>query len=638
MNSTPIIKPNIYQQSQLPLGELSADSFEDFVYQSLVLLEDQKKFRMQSGRQPSGDEGFDCTAKKTTSDELICIQCKRYNTTLYTATVIEEIVKVALNGILDDSIPRYHYIITCGTVSQTLRKQLRQDKYTDLKTECKKLLDDKKCQLTLVDKVHQKSIDPYQTICAYLDSLQDLIVWSGVDFQNELVVIWSKLNNVLEKHFSLAIVFKEHPRPDFNVSVYLKNKQGKGQRLIPLQYQQSSIPNNLTLEGRLENYSKIIWSMEEVISCLKNGKNILLSSLGGSGKSSTLSLIEDKLISSFKDVEYVPIRINLRSYSRNTLRQRIDQELGINYGSWRSLPFKFVFLFDGLDEMLQHDTQAFIDELSSIIHGYNFILTIRSTGLNIETIMPSLDYCVSVQPLSYRSAFEIAEKTFENEELKVFYDEYRDRLSSIGFNFLSLPFVLSMTIKYYKKNKKIPAKIENILEDWIQSKINHDGTKVRDTSNKVNQIPVRYIEQAFSLILYKARIGKNLFSIPKNNFHEIIMESYDELASSNSYITRCLEINEFISMINHYEVLVLEDDSHYSTPHSIISDYLISKELANNWQKHIGEYLVSPLLDIWLYSSNFIKHEERDEFLHSVLSFNLCLGAKVSTKFGIKHI
>lgn len=66
MNITDTSKPLLYQNNQLPLGELSSDSFEDFVYQSLVLLEDQKEFRMQSGRQPSVDEGFDCTAKKIT--------------------------------------------------------------------------------------------------------------------------------------------------------------------------------------------------------------------------------------------------------------------------------------------------------------------------------------------------------------------------------------------------------------------------------------------------------------------------------------------------------------------------------------------------------------------------------------------
>lgn len=638
MNSTDTFKPNLLQNNQLPLGELSSDSFEDFVYQSLVLLGNQKEFQMLSSRQSSGDEGFDCTAKKITNNGLICIQCKRYNGTLYTATVIEEVVKVALNGILDNATPKYHYIISCGRVSQKLRKQLRQDNYTDLKEKCKKLLDEKVLQLTLVKKVKEKSIDPYSTVCDYLDSLQDLIVWSGVDFQNELVVIWSKLTDVLENHFSLDVVFKEHPRPDFNISDYLKEKQSLDQNLIPLQFQQAPLPNNLNVERDGGASKEGIWSIDDVILSLKEKNNILISSLGGSGKSSTLLLIENQLINSVEDIKYVPIRINLRSYSRNTLKQRINQELDINYGSWKSLPFKFIFLFDAIDEMPQCDTQAFVDELSSIIDGYNFLLTIRSTGLNIETTLPSLDYCLSVQSLSYRSTFKMAEKIFKNEELKVFYDEYRKRLSSIGFNFLSLPFTLSMTIEYYKKHKTIPERIEGILEDWIQSKIKSDSTKVRDTTNKVNQIPTKYIEQSFSLILYKSRIEKNLFSIPKDDFHEIILECYDELYSSNSYITRVLDVNEFISMLSHYEILVLENNSHYSTPHSIISDYLISKEFAHNWKSHSNHFLINSLSDVWLHSSNFIKDDEQEEFLSLMMLFNLSLGAKVSKNFGTKFI
>lgn len=639
MNITDTSKPYLYQNSRLPLDQLSSDSFEDFVYQSLVLLEDQKEFRMQSGRQPSGDEGFDCTAKKTTNNELVCIQCKRYSSTLYTGTVVEEIVKVALNGILDKSIPKHHYIITSGTVSEKLRKQLRQGEYTDLKAECKKLLDDKKLQLTLIEKVVESlHIDPYDTICNYLDSLHDLIIWSGTDLQNELVVIWSQLHDILEKHFSLAVVFKEHPRPDFNLSDYINKKQSKNQKLIPLLFQQALLPNNLAVEGNRNSIEGLVWSINDVISSLKEDKNILMSSLGGSGKSSTLSIIEDELINSLNDIQFLPIRINLRNYSRNTLKQKIDQELNINYGSWRSLPFKFIFLFDGLDEMLQHDTQAFIDEISAVINGYSFILATRSTGLNIETVMPFLDYCISIQPLSYRSAFQIAEKTFQGEELEVFYDEYRQRLSSIGFNFLSLPFFLSMTIEFYKKNKNIPDKIEDILENWIQSKIKNDASKVRDTQNKLNQLPPQYIEQAFSLILYKSKIEKNLFSIPKNSFHEIIMECYKELSSSNSYITNYLNMYEFICMISHYEIFILENDSHYATPHPIISDYLIAKVFAENWKSHLDTFLVNSFYDIWLYTSNFINEEEREEYLTSLLSFNLILAAKVSKKFGEEFI
>jgi len=155
MDSTDTRKPKLYQNSLLPLDELSADSFEDFIYQSLVLLGNEKAFQMQSGRQPSGDEGFDCTARTTNNNELICIQCKRYNNTLYTKTVVEEIVKVALNGILDNTTPKHHYIISSGIISKELRKQLREEKYRKLKDECKKLLDDKKSQLTLIRKVNR---------------------------------------------------------------------------------------------------------------------------------------------------------------------------------------------------------------------------------------------------------------------------------------------------------------------------------------------------------------------------------------------------------------------------------------------------------------------------------------------------
>lgn len=638
MNSIDTLKPNLFQNNQLPLGELSSDSFEDFVYQSLVLLGNQKEFQMLSGRQPSGDEGFDCTAKKTSNNELVCIQCKRYNSTLYTGTVVEEIVKVALNGVLNKSIPKYHYIITSGTVSKKLREELRQDDYTDLKAACKKLFDEKKLQLTLIEQVEKLAIDPYDTICNYLDSLHDLIIWSGTDLQNELVVIWSQLHDILEKHFSLAVVFKEHPRPDFNLSDYINKKQSKNQKLIPLQFQQAPLPNNLTVEGNRNSIEGLVWSINDAISSLKEDKNILISSLGGSGKSSTLSIIENELINSLNDIQFLPIRINLRNYSRNTLKQKIEQELNINYGSWRSLPFKFIFLFDGLDEMLQHDTQAFIDEISAVINGYSFILATRSTGLNIETVMPFLDYCISIQPLSYRSAFQIAEKTFQGEELEVFYDVYRQRLSSIGFNFLSLPFFLSMTIEFYKKNKNIPDKIEDILENWIQSKIKNDAPKVRDTQNKLNQLSPQYIEQAFSLILYKSKIEKNLFSIPKNRFHEIIMECYNELSSSNSYITNYLNMHEFISMISHYEIFILENNSHYATPHPIISDYLIAKVFAENWKSHLDTFLFNSFYDIWLYTSNFINEEEREEYLASLLSFNLILAAKVSKNFGKEFI
>jgi hypothetical protein len=634
MDSSCKTKPHLYRNSPLPLDKLSPNSFEDFTYQSLSKLSSEKGFKMESGRQPSGDGGFDCVARDISTNDLICIQCKRYTDTLYSGTVVEELVKVSLNGVLDRGIPKKHYIITSGSVGDKLRRQLRQDNYIDIKNLCKELIEKGEALVKLIKNAKDKTYDPFEVVCTYIDNLQELVVWSGVDFQNELIGVWSRLSDVLEEHFSLAIALKEHPRPDFNASKYLENKKIDNEKLVPLFFQQAPLPNKLSVEEKPNESTNQRWSTEYLLSVLKIKQNVLISSVGGSGKSSTLSIIEMALQGSFSDELFLPIRIDLRSYSRNTLKQKIDQELGINFGSWKSLPFKFIFIFDALDEMLQYDTQAFIDELRSEIKGYNFVLTVRSTGLNIETTLPYLDHCISVQPLSYQSAFQIAEKDLNVENFKLFTDSYREKLSQVGFNFLTLPFAFLLTIDLFKRNKEIPDSIEDILQGWVDSKIKYDGKKVRDTNNKLNKIPHKFIEQAFSLILYKSRIDGSSHTIPEDKYHILVMDCYDELNSSKSYLSKALDFDEFVTMISHFEILVLGDDGFYSTPHPILSDYLISKVFADNWRNFIEHWLSNSFQDVWLYASNFLKQGDQKDFLSTLLSLDLSLAAKVAKKFG----
>ncbi|MDG0804316.1 restriction endonuclease [Pectobacterium brasiliense] len=626
-------KPPLYRGFPLPLHELSSNSFEDFVYQALLVLSESKGFEMQSGRQPSGDQGFDCTAKINGKHELVCIQCKRYSTALYINTVAEEIIKVALESTLNNSSVKQHYIITSGVVSKFLRQALRQDNYLNLKNECNKIIKKGKFQTALLKEIEVKCIDPIDVINKYIDSLEKIVVWSGVDFQNELLVIWSDLENILENNFLVEKVLKDQPTPDFDVRGYLNKKINEVIRFAPLYYNLSSLPVNLKSENELEVYKEGFFSVDDIIFILKSEKNLIISSSGGSGKSFTLSVIERVLASNENDIEYIPVRIKLRSYSRNTLNDMIERELGISYGSWKSLPFKFIFLFDGLDEMLQHDTQSFYDDLSSTLGGNNYILTVRNTGLSVETTSDLINACFSIQPLSYRSVFKIASEIFEDDDLQVFCKEYRSKINITKYSFISSPFVLSFSIDYYKKHKTLPKSIEELLDDWILRKINGDKSRVTDISLKVNRLPTSKIEEAFSLILYKANFEYNISSISEDVFIELIVECYDELYSSNSYLSKVLTLDEFISVVHQYEILYKGDDGFFSTPHAIISDYLSSKILAKKWRKYKGGSFNQSHYDIWLYCSDFLDYEDKEDYLNTVFDFDICLGAKVANKF-----
>lgn len=634
MDSTSVHKPFLHRNMPLPLEKLSPDSFEDFTYQSLSKLASEKGFKLESGRQPSGDGGFDCVAREVSNNNLICIQCKRYTDTLNSNTVAEEILKVSLNGVLEGGIPTKHYIITAGTVSKKLRTQLRQKGYVDIKSLCKKLIDGNEYLVEIIKKVKAQCLEPYDEVCSYIDNLTDLVVWSAVDFQNELVCIWSRLSDILEEHFSLAVVFKEHPRPDFDVAKYLKSKKVNNEKLIPLSLRQASLPNKLSVESQINSLDNYFWSFEELLTSLKEKKNVLISSVGGSGKSSTLSLIEMALHDSFSDDLCLPVRINLRSYSRNSLKEKIEQELDINFGSWKSLPFRFIFIFDALDEMLQHDTQAFVDDLSSQIDGYNFVLTVRNTGLNIHTTIPILHHCVSVQPLSYRNAFQIAEKELDGDRFKLFTDSYREKLSQTGINFLTLPFAFSLTIDYFKKNMVIPDNIEEIFDWWMNSKIKNDGGKVKELNSVLNTLPAGIVSDAFSFVLYCSRVEDGCNSISELNYHNLLMRCYDKLDTAIPYLKRALGMNEFIAMISHFEILVLGDDGLYSTPHPILADYLISKLFARNWRDNSSKWLVNSFQEVWFYASNYINQDDKNDYLQTLLSFDLNLAARVAKKFG----
>lgn len=624
------IKPALLQGSTLPFVDLSSESFEDFVYSALVVLGKTKGFEMQSGRQPSGDKGFDCTAKTINENCLVCIQCKRYSSTLQISTVAEEIIKVSLENALQGSMVKQHYVITASTVSENVRQALRENDFLALKNECIKIIKGKKFQPKLLERAQENAIDSIECIKKYIDSLDKLIVWSAVDFQNELLIVWSQLADILERNFLIERVLKDVPTPDFDLTSYLSKNVKLN--FAPLYYSSADLPHHLGSKNFL-NYNASYSSIDELISILKQNKNIILAAPGGSGKSSALSMIEVALSTIDMDIEFIPVKIKLRSYSRNNIDNMIQKVLGISYGSWRSLPFKFIFLFDGLDEMLQHDTQAFFDDLESIIGKHSYICSVRNTGLSINTIANSINLCFTLLPLSYRGAFDIASQVFKDDELKSFNNDYRDKLGVIGGRFLSSPYALTLSIEYYKQYKYLPNSMEELLNNWISYKIKQDQSRVEKLDIKINQIIPSKIQEVFSLILYKVYFKKNNIAFSENLFLEIVTECFEELVSLNSYITKMLSFPEFFDLFKQYEILSKDKNGIYSPPHLIISEYLSAQTLAKNWINYKDYQFNYAHYNIWLYCSNFISDEDKDAFFNMVFGFEMRLATEVAKKF-----
>ncbi|TYA08896.1 hypothetical protein FXE34_04860 [Vibrio cholerae] len=634
MQKKSVTKPPLYQGHALSLNQLTPEDFEDFTYQCLTILSEHIGLEMQSGRQPAADQGFDCVAKTLDTNSIVCIQCKRYSSTsLSVDLTAKEIIKAALDAAINGSTVEQHYIITSGTVAGNLRTALRQDNYTDIKSKCKEIISKGDFQPSLLNKVKELGLSSYTLVSDYLDNIKKLIVWSGTDFTNNLLIVWDKLTNIIEKHYSVERVLKDSPTPNFNTVEYCEKVANKGTRLVGLWYSHTNLPNNLVSNTRVETIENGFLSAEDIANLLRSGNNVVLSSLGGSGKSSTLINLASTLVKDAFDIEFLPVLIKLRSYSRGNLEKSINQSLDISYGSWRSLPYKCILLLDGLDEMIQSDTQAFFDELSAIIGNNSFILSSRNTGVSVETLAEKVDYCLEIKPLSYRDVVNISSKSMLESEQSEFCNLYRNKIGSVGFNFLFSPFALSLSIKYYQDRRKLPENLNEIIENWISSKVKLDKCRIKNASLIVNKLPYFKVKEAFSLVTYKAIFQKGLTSLSEADYWELLGETYNELTNQGLSVAKMLSFESFLELLEQHEIYVKDNDGVYSTPHKIISEYLASIELSKNWRSHKNSYLHSEY-DIWLYCSTFINNEEKQEFIEFMFECDISLATKVAKQYG----
>lgn len=630
--STP--KPPLYQGHALSLNQLTPDDFEDFTYQCLTILGKHIGFEMQSGRQPAADQGFDCVAKTLDTKNIVCIQCKRYSSNSLSVDIIaKEIIKVALDAAINDSIVEQQYIITSGTVASNLRKALRQNNYTDIKSKCKEIIINGEFQPSLLKRIEELGLSSYTVVSDYLDNINQLKVWSGSDFTNNLLIIWDQLTNIIEKYYAVEKVLKDSPTPNFDTIEYCKNVAKKGNQFVGLWYSYTNLPHNLASNTPVETTGSDFLSTNNIVSLLRSGNNIVLSSLGGSGKSSTLINLASTLVEDEFDIEFLPVLVKLRSYSRGNLDKAINQSLDISYGSWRSLPYKFILLLDGLDEMIQSDTQAFFDELSAIIGNNTFILSSRNTGVTVETHADKVDFCLEVKPLSYRDVVNISSKSMLESEQKAFCNQYRDKVGSIGFNFLFSPFALSLSIKYYQDYGKLPESLNKMIENWIDSKVKIDKSRIKNTTLSINKLPDFKVKEAFSLVTYKAIFQKGLTSLSEADYWELLDETYNELTNQGLSVAKVLSFESFLELLEQHEIYVKDKGDIYSTPHKIISEYLASSELSKNWKSHKNNYEHADY-NIWLHCSSFINNEEKQDFIELMFECDLSLATKIAKQYG----
>lgn len=376
---------------------------------------------------------------------------------------------------------------------------------------------------------------------------------------------------------------------------------------------------------KLRNELIKLKSVEELFL---NDKNIIISGVAGSGKS---TLINHLFLSTLKTHQGIPITIELRKLNSfsESIYDYIRKEIFYNEFSSTDKTLheflrlgKIIFMFDGFDEIKSDLKQNIINQIETFVDAYSdnrFIITTRP-GTYIESIKRFEN--ANVVPLQNHEIIEFINKQkYDNEEfIERLIGTINHPKNHNYIHYLSNPLLLSMFMLNFENYPELPQRksrfYENVFNTLYQR---HDGTSKHGfQSEKITNLKqddfefilkrfcfLSYFEGVFS---FDERYLKDKFTLIKAKKVEMLFDNNklieDLHVAISIFVKEGLEYKFHHRSMQEYFVAMFIKDLPLDTKKIIYSqkfsgDHDIFDNEFNLWQLCLE-------IDKIIFSENFI--------------------------------
>lgn len=628
-NTSESKKSPYFEGRRLPLGNLSASEFEKFVAAALTCIGETQGIEIQGMPSGSGDGGFDVSGKDLRTGRIVCIQCKRQLKSIGIAQVAIELAKVAANSKIEGSDVGQHRFICTGGITNDLIKLLRGDFRTKLVLDAgNRLADAKDGELvTLRERLVACGEDPLQIVKSYVEGLDELIVWDQDGFDVALSSRWNDVLQVVKKYFNIATVVREHPRASFDRAAYVR-EYDSFKVVVEPKFANAALPSgisapailNTDIGARREHQIKNLLDLAE----LEDGSLAILLGEGGVGKTTTLELVRSKVLQTHPDTA-LAIYISLANYVPGELNRLIHGELGVDSGTWHSLPDRIVLLCDGLNECPSNNVSHFLDELKMILKRRlaACIVTTRETSRHRSVVLPVAPLaCIRVEHLTPTAVRQIAENTLGPGQAKAFEAAFLERANRAHSPHLWTPFSVGVGLECWHLDSALPATLGEMIDKVIYSRCKKDA-----------ESPIQLIGPNVVLMLSSALAFSSLINQSQLECAEV--EAGKWIRGAKLLCMDALgvtDMNELdvIALLKHHNLLHLSSTGHYSFGHQLLIGALAAPLLARDWKSHLPSTNNTLADDAWIFTSRLIPSSEMGEFLEEMFRADLILGARVA--------
>ena len=302
-----------------------------------------------------------------------------------------------------------------------------------------------------------------------------------------------------------------------------------------------------------------------VSNLLRISSNIIISGTGGIGKSMLMRYL---FLQTVNEGEYVPVLVELRKISEQqqdklSVEQLIkdcvnslDVALPDEEFEYSLKLGKYLFLFDGFDEVKSHYSIKTAEEIQNFCAKYPenaCIITTRPTECDfpLQTFTP-----MSSKPLTKEQAVELTSKLWKpDEKTEAFCTQLRDSLYQKHKSFAKNPLLLSMMFLTFMRYGDIPDYLAEFYEKAYSALYNlHDN---RDKGYFRRDFKCKGIDEAQFKLLF-ARFCFHTYFKEKYEFSEKqILRILDDCIQKRNLTA--ITAKDFLADLQNAVCLIVKD-------------------------------------------------------------------------------
>lgn len=383
---------------------------------------------------------------------------------------------------------------------------------------------------------------------------------------------------------------------------YLKCKHGAFVNIRPLalkiQKKLMDIYYPLTLEpldgefSRTKKKENMIENIEELEfgKLFQASSKVLIEDFAGMGKSTLMKVlflsIVEKIMTGMYEEEYIPFFIELRKYNKennfesfllkNFLLNSNNKELNNNDKKIKQkfLESKFIFFFDGFDEIIPEKKEEVIQEIIRFTNLYSknyFVLSSRSE-IGLDNFSNFFKY--KIKTLSFDEGKLLLKKYIEND--KEFFKQLEENKESLE-TFLQTPLLASLIYTAYCYKKDIPTSKEDLY-----ARIYSALYEEHDSNSKENFSRKGLIERSCLDRVLNEFAFENIKTLKIEYTKYEISKSIQEILKKYNYD---LNVSDVLKILTTGTCIFRTNGNQYFWCHKSMQEYFIARKIKERSDK-----------------------------------------------------